>query len=73
MTIRKNLGAADKIVRLVFAIVITILYVLDIINGPLAGGLLILSAIFIATVLISFCPIYRAFNFSTSKQIEDET
>lgn len=72
MTIKKNLGTADKIVRLVFAVVITILYALDIINGPLAGGLLILSGIFIITVLISFCPIYGTFNFSTSDQADDE-
>ena len=60
----KNLGTADKIVRIAFSAIVIILFLLKIIGGPVAAGLLALSVILIITVLISFCPVYGAFGIN---------
>ena len=63
----KNMGLADRIIRVVLAVVIVILYVKDIITGTLGIILLILAGIFVLTSLINVCPLYKVFGISTSK------
>ncbi len=65
---KSNMGAADRIIRLVIAAVIAILYVSGIISGTLGIILLILAIIFVATSLINFCPLYFPFRISTRKK-----
>ena len=55
---KKNLGLADRILRISIAIAVLLLYGLNIITGTLAIILLVVAGIFIATSLISFCPVY---------------
>ena len=65
---KKNMGTADRIIRILVALVIAGLYFANIISGTLAIVLLALAAIFILTSFISFCPLYFPFGISTRKK-----
>ena len=65
---KKNMGNADKIIRVIIAALIGILYFTGTISGTLGIVLLTLSAIFVLTSFISFCPLYLPFALSTSKK-----
>jgi len=67
---KKNMGTIDKIVRVIIAAVIAILYFTKVIPGTLGIVLLILAVVFLLTSLISFCPIYAPFGISTCKKQE---
>lgn len=62
---KKNVGSADRMVRVLMAAVIAILYFTNVITGTLATVLLVLAGIFVATSLISFCPLYAIMGLST--------
>lgn len=62
------MGSADKVIRILLAIVIGVLYFTEQINGTAAIILLILAAVFILTSLISVCPLYLPFGLSTRKK-----
>lgn len=64
----KNMGSADKIIRLVIAAIVVILYVTGTISGTLGIILLIFAGVFVLTSLISFCPLYLPFGLSTFKK-----
>lgn len=64
---KKNMGNLDKVIRVLVAILIFVLYLLNEISGKVAIGLLILSVIFILTSFISVCPLYLPFGISTNK------
>lgn len=64
---KKNMGSADKIVRIILALIVVALYYFGVIEGTLAYVLLALAAIFVLTSLISFCPLYAPFGMSTCK------
>jgi hypothetical protein len=65
LTMKKNLGNADKMVRVLLAAIIAILYFTNIISGTLATVLLVLAGILVATSLISFCPLYALVGINT--------
>ena len=67
---KKNIGTTDKTLRIVIAIIIGVLYFTNVISGTLAIILGVLAIVFIATSLISFCPLYLPFNMSTCKNKE---
>ena len=69
---KKNMGNADRIVRILIAIVIGALYYTETINGTLGIVLLIAAAIFVLTSLISFCPLYLPFGIKTCPTKEKE-
>jgi hypothetical protein len=62
---KKNMGATDKIIRILIAVVIGILFFTNILSGTLGIILLVLAGIFVATSFISFCPLYAPFGIST--------
>jgi hypothetical protein len=62
---KKNLSIADRLVRVIIAAVIATLYLTNVITGTLGLLLLVLVGVFVATSLISFCPIYAMFGLST--------
>jgi hypothetical protein len=67
---KKNMGTIDKVVRILIALVVIGLYFAHVISGTVAIVLLVLSAIFILTSLISFCPLYLPFGINTGKKKE---
>jgi len=64
---KSNMGIADRAIRIVIAGIITSLYIFNVITGPIAIGLLVISGIFVLTGFISFCPLYLPFGISTKK------
>ena len=65
---KKNMGNVDRIVRILVAVAIIILYFLGQISGTIAVLALLLSGIFILTSFMSFCPLYLPFGISTCKK-----
>jgi hypothetical protein len=65
---KKNIGTVDKVIRILVAFVVVILYFINVISGTLAIILLALSAIFVLTSLVSFCPLYFPLSLSTRKK-----
>jgi hypothetical protein len=65
---KKNVGTIDKAIRILVAVIVVVLYFTHVISGVLAIILLALSAIFVVTSLLSFCPIWLALGLSTRKK-----
>lgn len=65
---KKNVGNADKVVRILLAVAVAILYYTGVISGTLAIILGILAVAWILTSLMSFCPFYLPFKISTTKK-----
>lgn len=59
------MGSADRVIRLVMAAVIGVLYFTGTISGTLGTILLIVAGVFVLTSFISFCPLYAPFGFRT--------
>jgi len=56
---KKNMGTIDKILRVIIAVVIAVLYYMDLIVGDtLSAVLLFIAAILLITSLLNFCPLY---------------
>ena len=64
---KKNMGNADRIIRVLVAVVVAILYFTNQISGTLAAILGLVAVIFVLTSFMSFCPLYLPFKFSTRK------
>jgi hypothetical protein len=62
---KKNMGNADRIIRVIIAVIIAALYFTNVITGTVGIVLLALAGIFVLTSLISFCPLYAPFGLST--------
>jgi len=62
---KKNMGTTDKVIRIVLAVAFSILYFTNIITGTLGLVLVVAAVIFLATSLVSFCPIYAIFGLKT--------
>ena len=69
---KPNMGTEDKVLRIVAAIVIAILYFTNVISGTVAIVLLVLAAVFILTSLVSFCPLYAPFGLSTRRKNQNQ-
>jgi hypothetical protein len=62
---KQNVGSTDKIIRIVAALLFAALYFTGTVTGTVGMVLLVLGGIFLATSLISFCPIYAILGMST--------
>jgi hypothetical protein len=65
---KKNMGSADKVIRILIALLIGVFYYTGIISGTTALILGIFAVIFVITSLISFCPLYLPLGISTCKK-----
>lgn len=61
----KNMGNADRIIRLIIAAVVGYLYFTGSLTGTLGLVLLILAGVFVLTSFIGFCPLYAPLGIST--------
>jgi len=64
---KKNMGTIDRIVRVLVAAVIAVLFFTKVVTGTLGIVLLVLAAVFVLTSLVSFCPLYLPFGIKTRK------
>jgi predicted branched-subunit amino acid permease len=62
------MGSFDRILRVLLAVVVAVLYFTNVISGTWAIILGILAIVFLLTSLIGFCPLYKPFGISTKKK-----
>ena len=62
---KKNMGNADRIIRLLLAVAVAVLYFTNVITGTLGIVLLVVAGVFVLTSLISFCPLYTLIGLNT--------
>jgi hypothetical protein len=68
---KKNMGIADRVIRILVAVTIAILYFAGMISGTLAIVLLVVSVLFILTGFVGICPAYMPFKFKTLSKKND--
>ena len=61
------MGNADRIIRVLAAAVIAVLFINNTITGVLAYVLLAVGAIFLLTSLVGSCPLYSLFGINTCR------
>lgn len=64
---KSNMGKIDRVVRILIAITLGVLFWQGIITGILAYVLITFSLIFLLTSFISFCPLYTLIGVNTCK------
>lgn len=69
---KKNMGAADRIIRLLLAAVFAYLFFAGIVTGVPGIILVILGGIFVLTSLIGFCPLYTMFGLNSGHMKKDQ-
>jgi len=68
MIMKTNMGNADRIIRILIAVVIAVLYFTEVITGTPGIVLLILAGIFVLTSLVRVCPLYMPFGIRTCRK-----
>jgi hypothetical protein len=66
-----NMGTVDRIVRVVLAVVLAVLYFTGQVTGIAAVIIAILTIVLLATSALGFCPVYAPFGFSTKKKVKE--
>lgn len=67
MIMKKNMGSADRIVRILIALLAAYLYYAGIVTGTLGVVLIVVAVVFVLTSLVSFCPLYAIFGINTCR------
>jgi hypothetical protein len=62
---KKNMGTLDRAVRIILSVVFAVLFFTGTVSGALGMVLLVAGGIFLATSLISFCPLYTVLGINT--------
>jgi O-antigen/teichoic acid export membrane protein len=66
--VKKNMGTADRIIRVLLAAVVVVLGATKVIAGTWLVVLGIVAAILVLTSIIGLCPLYLPFKISTRRQ-----
>ncbi len=64
----KNMGSADRTIRILAAVAVLVLYLTHVISGPLAVVLGVIAAVLVLTSFVGVCPAYLPFKISTLKK-----
>ena len=64
----KNMGTIDRVVRILVAIAVLVLYLTHVIAGPVAIVLGVIAAVFVLTSFVGVCPAYIPLKLSTAKK-----
>lgn len=62
---KKNMGMADRAIRLIVAAVLVALYFTGTVTGTLGIVLLVVAGVFTLTSVVSFCPLYTLVGLNT--------
>ena len=65
---KKNMGTIDRIIRVVLALVVAILYLTGQITGTAAIILGVVALVFLVTSALGFCPLYVPLWLNTCKK-----
>ena len=64
---KKNIGNTDKLIRLLLALLVAVLYFTGVISGTLAIILGVLAIVLVTTSMVSFCGLYTILGINTCK------
>ncbi|HLF65364.1 MAG TPA: DUF2892 domain-containing protein [Saprospiraceae bacterium] len=64
---KKNMGSADRTIRIVLAVAFALLYFTNIVTGVFGIILLVFAFVFLLTGFIGYCPLYSLLKFSTTE------
>lgn len=64
---KTNESSLDRGIRIIFGILLIVLYLTGFVAGGLGTLFVILGALSLITGIIGFCPLYTLFKFSTKK------
>lgn len=59
------MGNVDRVIRVILAAILAVLYFTGTVTGTLGLALVILGGVFVLTSLVSFCPLYAPLGIST--------
>jgi len=62
---KKNMGNADRVIRLLLAALAAFLYFTNVISGTSGIIILIVGVVFLITSLAGTCPLYSLFGLNT--------
>jgi hypothetical protein len=65
---RKNMGVADRVIRIVLAAVVAALFFAHLLSPVASIVLGILAVVFLVTGIVGFCPLYLPFRLSTRRK-----
>ena len=68
---KQNMGTIDRVIRIILALVVAILYFTGELSGLAAIVLGIFAIVFLLTSLVGVCPLYTVLGIKTTKQIEN--
>jgi hypothetical protein len=69
---KKNMGSLDRILRILLAVIVIVLFATRVIGWTLGVILLFFSIMFLATSFVGVCPLYTLFGLSTKKKDKTE-
>ena len=64
---KKNMGDADRFIRILIAAIVAALFFAEVITGTLGIVLMVLGGVFLLTGIVGFCPLYAPFGLKTCK------
>lgn len=64
---KKNMGKADRTLRIVLAAIFAVLYLGEFVTGTAGLVLMVLALVFLATAAIGTCPLYLPLGLKTCK------
>lgn len=72
LLMKPNMGTTDRLIRISIAVVLAVLYFLNILTGTLGIIALVVAAVFLLTSFLRFCPAYTLFGINTCKTSKTE-
>ena len=64
------MGSVDRVLRLLGAVLLVVLYLTDVVSGMLGIICLLIAAMFVVTSILGFCPLYLPLGINTNKKKE---
>tara|TARA_B100000809_G_scaffold251192_1_gene284437 strand:+ start:7787 stop:7996 length:210 start_codon:yes stop_codon:yes gene_type:complete len=65
---KKNIGTIDKIIRIIAALIISMVYITGTVTGILGFILLTIGGVLLVTAVVDFCPLYKILKFKGTKK-----
>ncbi|PLW92198.1 MAG: DUF2892 domain-containing protein [Marinilabiliales bacterium] len=62
---KKNMGIADRVLRIMLAVLAIVLYFTGVVAGPLGITILAIAGVFLLVSFIGSCPLYLPFGIRT--------
>ena len=67
---KKNMGSIDRVIRVLAALIVLVLYLTGQLTGVAATVLGILAVVFVLTSAVGSCPLYLPFGLTTRGQAD---